>query len=125
MTRRGIFHFGRGEILRMGRQMRRREFITLVSSAALAWPFASRAQQPIMPVIGFMSTLSPEKISNPLAGFHQGLKEAGYIESQNVAIEYRWAQGHYDRLPDVAAESGTQKGSRNCREWGRSVAADC
>jgi putative ABC transport system substrate-binding protein len=57
-----------------------------------------------MPVIGFMSALSPENISSPLAGFHQGLKEAGYIENQNVAIEYRWARGHYDRMPQLAAD---------------------
>jgi putative tryptophan/tyrosine transport system substrate-binding protein len=69
--------------------MGRREFVALLGGAAVAWPLAVRAQQVVMPVIGFMSTLSPENVLNAMAGFHQGLKEAGYIESQNVAIEYR------------------------------------
>ncbi len=84
--------------------MKRREFVALLAGAAAAWSFAAHAQQPAMPVIGFMSTLSPESISRPVAGFHGGLKEAGYIEGQNVAIEYRWAQGHYDRLPELASD---------------------
>jgi len=84
--------------------MKRREFITLLCGAGATWPIAVQAQQTGMPVIGFMSTLSPENILNPMAGFRQGLKEAGYIESQNVAIEYRWAQGNYDRLPELAAD---------------------
>jgi ABC-type uncharacterized transport system substrate-binding protein len=84
--------------------MRRRDFVALLGGAAAAWPVAALAQQPAMPLIGFMSTLSPENVSNPMAGFHHGLKEAGYIESQNVAIEYRWAQGHYDRMPELAAD---------------------
>ena len=83
--------------------MRRREFITLLGGAA-AWPLGTRAQQTSMPMIGFLHTLSPENVSKPMAGFHQGLKEVGYIEGQNVFIEYRWAEGHYDRLPEFAAD---------------------
>jgi putative tryptophan/tyrosine transport system substrate-binding protein len=83
--------------------VRRREFIAALGGVA-AWPLAARAQQPALPVIGFLHTLSPENVSNPMAGFYQGLKEAGYSESQNVAIEYRRAEGHYDRLPALAAD---------------------
>jgi putative ABC transport system substrate-binding protein len=83
--------------------MRRRNFIALLGGA-VAWPLAARAQQARMPVVGFMSTLSPESISGPVAGFHHGLRETGYREGQNVTIEYRWAQGHYDRLPELAAD---------------------
>ena len=82
----------------------RREFITLLSGAA-AWPLAASAQQPAMQVVGFMHIQSPETVpATWMAAFRQGLKATGFVEGQNVLVEYRWARGQYDRLPEQAAE---------------------
>jgi putative ABC transport system substrate-binding protein len=84
--------------------MTRRELIKIIVGSAVTWPLSARAQQPAMPVIGFLNSASPESFAPQLAGFRQGLNEVGYTEGQNVAIEFRWAKSQYDRLPGLATD---------------------
>jgi putative ABC transport system substrate-binding protein len=84
--------------------MRRREFIAGLGSTAAAWPLAARAQQPRLPVVGSLVGVSAARWAEPMAGFHRGLSETGYVEGRNVAVEYRWADDHFDRLPAMAGD---------------------
>jgi len=84
--------------------MKRREFVIFASGAAIGWPIAARSQQPTMPVLGFLNVESAQGYAGPLAAFLKGLGETGFVEGHNVAIEYRWAEGHVERLPEMAAD---------------------
>src|SRR5262249_54106984 len=88
----------------MASHIRRRKFLATLGGAAAVWPLAARAQQPAMPVVGVLSAEWPNLFSDRLRAFHDGLRETGYVEGRNLAIEYRWAEGRNDRLPPLAAE---------------------
>ena len=88
--------------------MRRRKLIAMLGGAAAAWPLAARAQQPALPVVGFLDNRSSDGMASRLAAFHKGLKEVGLVEGENVTIVYRWAEDRLDRLPEMASELARQ-----------------
>src|ERR1700730_18057507 len=95
---------GRMRSLLRGAHMRRRDFVTLLGGVAVGWPLAARAQQRAMPVIGFLHSSSPEPLAVQVAAFREGLKQTGFVEGQNVTIEYRWAHNENARLPELALD---------------------
>jgi hypothetical protein len=95
---------GIGIVCDEGNRMKRREFITLVGGTAVTWPLAVRAQQPAMPVVGYLSGTSPDDSIQIVADFRRGLAETGYVEGRNLAIEYRWLEGRYDQIPTMLAD---------------------
>src|SRR5262249_39800701 len=95
--------------LASGTSMRRRDFIKVIAGSAAAWPLTGRAQQATMPVIGVLHGVAAAQWTDRMVGFHRGLGEAGFTEGRNVAIEYRWAEGQFDRLPAMAADLVSRK----------------
>jgi len=103
--------------------VRRRDFLTVLGGAA-AWPLVARAQQPTMPVVGFLGTASAGPFAHLVTGFRRGLQETGFIEGRNVAIEYRWAEGQYDRVPALVADLVRRRSGHRRRRAERSAALD-
>src|SRR6516162_1537808 len=98
-----------GVVPALGRAMRRRDFIQGIVGSAAAWPLVAHAQQPALPVIGFLHSTSAGPNVGTVSAFREGLKQAGYVDGQNIAIEFRWADGHYDRLPALAMDLVRQR----------------